>query len=106
MIIINNNVNSRFMKNLAIQNMFTYFYMVYSIDCLVINNNYNNNYSNNNTRIIINVIIIRTLHKTNPTWNTAAYTGGNLVTCAYPATLSVLIFTCTSEKGYIILFFC
>ena len=30
------NVNSRFMKDLAIQNMFTCFYMVFSYDCMVI----------------------------------------------------------------------
>ena len=30
------NVSSRFIKNLAIQNIFTCFYMVYSNDCLVI----------------------------------------------------------------------
>ena len=30
------NVSSRFMKNLAMQNIFTCFYMVYSNDCLVI----------------------------------------------------------------------
>ena len=29
------NVNSRFMKYLAIPNIWTYFYMVYSTDCLV-----------------------------------------------------------------------
>ena len=30
------NVNRRFMKDLAIKNIFTCFYMVYSNDCLVI----------------------------------------------------------------------
>ena len=30
------NVNRRFMKDLAMQNMFTCFYTIYSIDCLVI----------------------------------------------------------------------
>ena len=30
------NVNSRFMKDLAIKNIFTCFYMVYSNDCLVV----------------------------------------------------------------------
>ena len=30
------NVNRRFMKDLAMQNIFTCFYIIYSIDCLVI----------------------------------------------------------------------
>ena len=41
------NVNSRFMKNLAIQNILTCFYMVYSNDSLVIS------YINNNVVITI-----------------------------------------------------
>ena len=41
------NVNSRFIKDLAIQNIFACFYTVYSSDCLVIS------YLNNNVIITI-----------------------------------------------------